>query len=461
MMRRLATLAAASLLAACAHAPDTSTPVAGLPEAYDTQPQTSATLQERWWTLYGDATLSALVDAALAGNLDLRIAAARVEENVALLRQTSAVQWPEVDLQASASRSRSSTLNAVPVSVPTTTTQRVALATSFEIDLWGRLRNATAAAQDQLLASQAARDAVRLALTASVAQTYFALRALDAQVALAERAVKIRSDSLALIERRAAGGVASPLEVAQARSALAAAAALAPDLRRQRALLEHQLALTLGVPGRRVDAAADPLVQATPAVPPPGLPSTLLQRRPDIHQAEAQLRASRAQVEVVRAAMFPSVTLTASVGGQSAELSDLAKSGARIWSIGPSLLLPLLDSGRNTARTDQARAQAEQAALAYQKAVQTAFRETADALTGVEEGTQQELQADRLVAAARESLRIAERRYEAGYAGYLDVLDAQRGAQDAEQSLVRARQLRLDASVALFKALGGGWQRAQ
>jgi multidrug efflux system outer membrane protein len=452
----------ALLLAGCAGGLSAERPAVSLPETYAGAAATpAAAIRPDWWTLYGDPALDALVEAALKENADLRLAVARVDETAAVLGLARAAQWPALDLAASASRSRSSTVNGQPVSPdgPVATTQRIALSTGFEIDLWGKLRNATAAAREQLLAAQYARDTVRLALAAAAAQAYFGLRALDAQLAVNEAQTRSRADTLQLVERRASGGVASPLEPAQARLALAATAAQRPELRRQRALLQHQLGVLTGRAGMAVEPTPG-VALPQPAAAPPGLPSDLLLRRPDIQQAEAVLRAARAQVEVARAAMWPTISLTGSLGFQSAELGDLLTRGARIWSVGPSLLLPLFDGGRNAARTEQARAQAEQAAISWQKAVQTAFRETADALAGTEQGAAQEAEVERQLAAAREALRIAERRYEAGYAGFLDVLDAQRGAQDAELALLRARQARLDASVALFKALGGGWAPA-
>ena len=334
------------------------------------------------------------------------------------------------------------------------------MSTAFEIDLWGRLRNASLAALAQLLGAQYARDAVQLALAGSTAQAYFAVRALDAQLLINEAALRSRRDSLELVQRRANGGVASPLELAQARSALAAVAVLRPELQRQRALLQNQLGALTGQPGLVLAQDAAPGALPLPATAPPGLPSELLERRPDVQQALQQLRSAQAQVEVARAALWPTLSLTGSLGGQSADLADLLKSGARIWSIGPALLLPLLDGGRNVARTEQARAQAQAAAIAYQKAAHTAFRETADALASAETGARLEAEVEAQRVAAAETLRIATRRFEAGYSGYLEVLDAQRGAQDADLAFVRARQARLDASVAVFKALGGGWKPA-
>ena len=442
----------------CANVPDDSRPSAALPAQFAATPpsQFTAILRPDWWALFDDSRLTGLVESALKNNVDVRLAASRVEETAAVLGITQSANWPQLDLGAAVSRSRASALNGQPLAPggAESTTHRLALSTSFEIDLWGKLRNANAAAQAQLLAAQYSQDAVQLALAASTAQTYFSLRVLDAQLALNAATQTSREESLKLVDKRAAAGVASPLEAAQARAALAAVAAQRPELQRQRSLLENQLGVLTAEPGLQV-AASNALPQ--PAIAPAGLPSALLERRPDVRQAEAQLQAARAQVQVVRAALWPTLSLSGSFGGQSAELVDLLKGGARIWSIGPSLLLPLIDGGRNAARTEQARAQAEQAAIGYQKAVQAAFRDVADALASTAQGAALEAEVDKQRAAAAEVLRIATRRHEAGYAGYLEVLDAQRGVQEADLALLRTRTLRLDASVVLIKALGGGW----
>ena len=453
-----ATLAAA-FIAGCATAPDTTLPDAQLPAQYDgaTAATAGPSIGRQWWRPFDDTQLDALVDAALERNADVRLAVARVDETEAVLGLARAAQWPGLDLGGSVVRSRASALNGqpVPATGPESTTHRLALTTSFEIDLWGRLRNATAAAQAQLLAAQYARDAVQLVVAGSVVQTYLGLRTIDAQLAVLQAQAEARAQSLAIVERRLEAGVASTLERAQARVAQAVVAAQRPELQRQRALLAHQLAALAGEPGRRV--AADPRALPAPIVAPPGLPSELLRRRPDVQQAEAALRAAQAQVEVARAAMWPTLSLTGSFGGQSADLVDLLKGGARIWSIGPSLLMPLFDGGRQAARTEQARSQATQAAIGYQQVAQQAFREVADALSDAEHGAVREAQLERQRSAAGEALRVAERRFDAGYSGYLEVLDAQRSVQDADLTVLQARQARLDASVRLLKALGGGW----
>jgi multidrug efflux system outer membrane protein len=290
----------------------------------------------------------------------------------------------------------------------------------------------------------------------TLVQAWTALRALDAQGAAVAAQLQLRRDSLGLVRRRVAGGVAAGLEQAQAEGAVAALAAQGLELSRQRALLAHQIGQLAGQPGLEIPVDARPLPQ--PPTAPPGLPSELLQRRPDLQQAEAAMRASFAQFDVVRKSAWPTLALTGSLGAQSAELADLLKFGARAWTLGPSLLATLFDAGRAEARSAEARARAEQAAIGWQKAAQTAFREVADALAGAERLAAQEAETERQREAAREALRIATRRYETGYGGYFEVLDAQRGLSEAELQTLRVRQARLDAGVALMKALGGGWQ---
>ena len=467
MRPALIALGACAALGGCATPapPATPRPPIDLPAQFaEATPSNAApgaaaesTIGRDWWNLYGDSGLNALVDATLQNNTDLRLAVARVDETAALLGLARATQWPSVDLNAGVTRSRISSLNGQPLAPggPESTTHRVAVSTAFEIDLWGRLRSASGSAQQQMLAAVYARDTVQLALAAATVQGYFGLRSLDAQLAVNATQLRSRGESLRLVERRAAGGVASALDAALARAALSAVRAQTPELRRQRSLLESQLGQLTGRPGLALTASTTAL--NLPATPPPGLPAQLLERRPDMRQAEAQLSAAQIQVDVVRKAFLPTISLTASAGSQSAALADLLKSGAQFWAIGPSVLLSLFDGGRNEARTDQARAQAEQAAIGYQKAALTAFRETADALVTAEQSALQEAEVEVQRGEANEALRVANRRYEAGYSGFLDVLEAQRSVQDAELALVRVRQARLDASVALIKALGGGW----
>jgi multidrug efflux system outer membrane protein len=451
------------LLGGCAAVgPDYERPATSLPGAYPDAPADlapAAAIPAQWWKLYGDAKLNELVASALTRNADMRIAVARIEEADANLREAGAAFLPQVDLGANAARSRISkqTANPVPATVPLVRNNvRVALSTAFELDFWGKLRRALEATRALALGTRYAREVVTLSLAGLTTQAYFSLRALDAQAALTRATLTSREETLDMVRRRARGGIASDLDLNQAELARADASAQLTELQRQRALVEHQLGALTGrlelalAPGERLDL---PL----PPPPPAGLPSTLLQRRPDILQAEQQLIAANAQIGIAKAAMFPTISLTSYLGSESSGLSTLLGSGAGIWSLGFGLNLPIFDAGRYAARTQAAEARQKQAVGGYQKAVETAFREVADALAGVRQTAAAEADQQARAQAARNVLRLARLRYEAGYSAYLEVLDAQRTANEAELALVRNRQSRLAASVDLMKALGGGW----
>jgi multidrug efflux system outer membrane protein len=467
-MTRAAALALAALLAGCAAVgPDHRRPEVALPSAFPGEPAGAAgtadagpPVQPRWWTLYGDPTLAAWVDDALANNADVRAAAARVDETEAVLDQARAAMFPQVDLQGSTSRSRASTVGAVPL--PATapvlqTANRLVLSTTFEIDVWGRLRRADEAARAQALGSRYAEGVVAITLAGATAQSYFALRSLDAQAAALQAVVASREGALDLARRRAAGGLASDLDLAQASAALADARVQRREVLRQRDLVEHQLAVLAGRPGATIAPARSPDALPVPPVPPAGLPSTLLERRPDVRQAEQALASATALIGVARAQQYPTFSLTGFLGGQSADLADIAASGGRVFSIGGAVLWPVLDAGRYAARTREAEARAEQAAAAYGKAAQTAWREVADALGSLRAAAEAEADVEARLGAAREALRIVNLRYEAGYSGFLEVLDAQRTQSAAELAAIQNRQARLVASVDLMKSLGGGW----
>ena len=457
-MRKL--LACLVVLGGCAMGPDYHRPDVALPAAFPDAPSDAASaVQPQWWKLYGDAKLDELVGDALARNNDARVAAAQVEEAEALMRQADASYFPEIDLGATGSRARVSNLTAVPnpVGAPVVRNdRRVALSTSFEIDFWGKLRRGSEAARAQALATRYGRDVIMLSLAGTTTQAYFALRSADAQIAALRDSLRTREESLEVAGSRSQAGLVSDQDVYQAQSARADAAALLKEIERQRAVFEHQLATLSG----RVDlrlASGDITALPLPPIPPAGLPSRLLDRRPDVRAAEQTLVAANAQIGVAKAALFPSISLIGSYGGQSAELENLLQAGGRIWSAGFGLTLPIFDAGRGFARVDQARARRNQALYAYQKSIETAFREVADAITNVRQSTLAQSDLKERVDAARNSRELARIRYEAGYSAYLEVLDAQRTANDAEQALVRNQQSQLAYTVDLLKALGGGW----
>ena len=462
-MRMRALLGAAALLAGCAAVgPDYERPTIDLPQAYSAEAEAApaGAIDTAWWKLYGDAALDGLVERTLERNADIRLAVARVEEADANLREAGATFLPQIDLGSTGARSRVSNTTATPLPStvsPVRNNVRFALSTSFELDFWGRLRRALEAARAQALGTRYARDVVTLSLAGLASQAYFSLRSLDTQIALASETLAVREEFLEMVRRRAAGGIASDLDVNQAVVARVDAATQIKDLQRQRMLVEHQLGTLAGKPDFALSSSATLLALPVPPVPPPGLPSTLLERRPDIRQAEQQLVSANAQIGVARAAMLPAISLTGSYGRESRALSTLLDGGSRIWSLGFGLALPIFDWGRLAARADAAEARARQSLAGYQKSIETAFREVADGLTNLERTTATEADLQARATAARNVLRLARARYEAGYSAYIEVLDAQRTANDAELAVVRNRQSRLSASVDLMKALGGGW----
>jgi multidrug efflux system outer membrane protein len=450
---------AAIFVAGCAAVgPDYQRPAVNLPAAFPQSSEAQGSIAADWWQSYGDAELNRLVDKALAANADIAQAVSRVEFADAQLREAGGALVPTVNLGSNGGRAGTGRL------VPTNTSGRnvvgndlrLALSTSFEIDLWGKLRRANEAARAQLLASQAARDTVRLTVAGAVAQSWFALRSLDEQIVATRGTLKTREDSARLIGLRVKAGTGSRLDAEQAEILRADAAVQLRELQRQRALAATQIGLLTGDGAIEV-AEATLSLPPGPPLPPPGLPSSLLTRRPDVRRAEENLVSLNAQVGVARAAMFPTLSLTATLGQESSALGSLLDGPARLWSIGYGLTLPLFDGGRNAARTDQAGARQREAVGAYQAAVSTAFKEVADALSNVRAARESQEDTNLRDAAAQRALSLAKARFDAGYSGYLELLDAQRTATAARLDVVRNRQAQLNASVDLYKALGGGW----
>jgi len=457
----------AAVLAGCMVGPDYERPRTPLPATFpDDSPMRtsvvapSAVVRSDWWTLYDDPVLNDLLASALADNLDVAFAVARIEEADANLREADAALFPEFDLGAVGGRARSSGSITTPAPIHLSNDFRVALSTSFEIDFWGRLRRMVESARAQTLATHYAKDVVTLSLAGLTTQTYFALRSFDAQITATRETLQTRDDNLLIVRRRADSGLASDLDVNQAVGLRSDAAAQLKDLTRQRVLAEHLLGTLTG----RLDLAlpaGDLAHLPSPPVPPPGLPSTLLERRPDIRVAEENLVAANAQIGVAKAALLPRISLIGDFGGESKDLSSLVNSSGKIWSIGFGLSLPIFTAGRLSAEVDATTARQKQAVATYQKSIQTAFREVADALVNIGQFTAVSDDLKTSVDAARNALRLSTSRYEAGYSAYLDVLEAQRSLNLTQLALIRNRQAQLSASVDLMTALGGGWQDAQ
>ena len=454
-----------ALLPACTLlGPDYKRPDVEVPPQYSVpgvpQGQAEAQVPSTWWELYHDPVLNDLVTQALKNNTDLKLAAARIEEANAFMREVGAALFPEVDLDASATRSRITERGAfsdVGGLSPIRNDFIVQLGTSFEIDFWGKLRRAKESARAQTLSTYYARDTVRLSLSSVVVGDYLLLRSLEAQIAVSRDSLHSRQESLALTKRRLEGGIASALDVQQAEVAYSNLVAQIADLVRQRANVEHQLAVLTGELGLKVPEGNIKDLPVPP-VPPVGLPSRLLEARPDVREAEQNLIANNANIGVAKAALFPTISLTGIYGHESLELSDLATYPARIWTLGLGLTLPIFDAGRLSSRVDQATAQQKQALASYEGSVQTAFREVNDALVDVRQNSEREAALKNSQEAAAKAMQIAENRYKAGYSGFLDVLDSQRVYNEAALAFIQSRQARLVATVDLFKALGGGWK---
>lgn len=463
--RLFATILAAATLAGCMTVgPDYARPQFDIPEQW---PGVTASepVSPLWWKLYGDPVLEQMIDEALVHNLDLRHAVARVDEARAALGISRADQYPGVSANASASRNRASTesiLAVPPGTDPKYSDYRATLNASYEIDFWGKYRRATEAARAELLGSQFNREAVRLGLITDVARGYFNLRALDAQVAITRRTLSTRQASTALQRMRFEAGVASEFDLRQVEAESAQAQALLPTIEGQLARQETALAVLLGRNPRAIvmqpverGTAMDALT-VPPSVP-SGLPSEILERRPDLRQAEQSLIAANARIGQAKAAYYPSISLTGFFGGESTSLSSLFNAPARVWQFAGSAAQTVFDAGRTQSRVGVVEARQQQALAQYQSAIQNAFKDALDALV-IQRKARESMEAEQLrIDALQSSMKLAQLRYDNGISSLLDVLIAERALLDAQLNRVEAQRAQLAATADLFKALGGGW----
>jgi multidrug efflux system outer membrane protein len=470
-MRKLMPLVLVVGLSGCTLGPNHVRPETDLPTGWAVSAAgmpaapVGAGVDSSWWHAFNDPSLNGLVDEALQHNADLSLAAARVAEARAVLNLRDAERYPLLSGQASGARARGSAEIAQPGGGGIYNNFGISAVLNYEVDLWGRLARASEAARAQLLAGVASRDAVRLAVAADVTAGYFNLRALDQQLAIAERTVQTREGSYRFQESRYRNGAISQLVFRQAESELAAARAELPALRQQRTLQINALSVLLGRTPREIvqrTISGGRPIDDLPAMPevPMGLPSALLERRPDIRAAEEQLRAANAEIGIARAAYFPTLSLTGLFGSQSEELSNLFNGPAKSWQFGGNLAGPLIDFGRTRANVRAAEARRQQALVNYQQTVRIAFREVLDALESRSATSERLVAQEQQVTALRETARLAQRRFDEGYSDYLEVLDAQRSLFTVELARVTTQQQRLRALVDLYKALGGGWQVA-
>jgi outer membrane protein, multidrug efflux system len=464
-MRRLAVpLLLAFGLSGCLVGPNYHRPATSLPPAFPGAPPTTGNesiADKKWFDLFQDSTLKQLVETALQKNFDVRIAAERVLEARAQYGITHANLLPTLDAQGEFTASRSSSIGSFPFIAPgtnlSTSYTQASLQFNWELDLWGRLRRLNEAARAQYLASEEARNGVIISLISDVMTNYFSLRELDLELEIGRQTNDVARDNLRLIQLRKNRGAANGLEVHQAEQFLYTTTAQIAGV--QRSITQAEDALNLLLAQAPAAVPRGQTLEQITIVPelPAGLPSALLERRPDIRQAEDNLIEANAQIGAARALFFPQVSLTGLLGSQSRSLAGMFTGPARLESIGPTALLPIFHAGlRSGVRLTEA--QEREMLLAYQKTIYSALREVADALVTHDRTREQRGEEEKLVTALSESVRLSNLRYRGGLDSYLQVLDAERNLFAGQLTLAQLRLLELQSVVQLYRALGGGWQ---
>jgi multidrug efflux system outer membrane protein len=457
-----------SVLGGCMVGPDYQRPVLPSPAVFRGTPDPAAPPDPtslgdlQWFEVFQDEQLQALIRTALIANYDLRDAVARVNEARANLGITRSEQFPTIAASADITTVRASRNGFTPIPAGASRERTVGSVLlnllSFEVDVWGRLRRATEAARAEVLAAEDTRQAVLTTLVSDVATAYFVLLELDRELEIAQRTLALRQQSLRLIEVRQQGGVANLLEVRQAEQLVYSAAQVIPDIERLIEQTENQLRVLLGQPPDDMPRGQPLTAQVQPPAVPPGLPSALLERRPDIRAAEQTLIAANANIGVARAAYFPTISLTGLLGYESNQLSSLFKGASSTWQFVPQVSQPIFTAGRITSQVRLAEAQQQRALIAYEKTIQTAFREVADALVQYRRVKEIRTQQTLLVTTLQDRSQLAYMRYRGGVDTLLNALDADRDLFNAELSLTQTGRNELLALVQLYKALGGGWQ---
>jgi multidrug efflux system outer membrane protein len=475
----VAPLLAALLLTACA-APEFKQPVVGTPVAFKESQSASGEVRTaadgsrwkeahpaeqqprgEWWLAFKDPALTALIGEANRNNANLAVAAARVKQARAIAGIASADRMPQIGVNVGAQRGQLAPLQAgqaPDAMMAPQTSYRASLSASYEVDLFGRVSSNMAAARGDAAASEANYRSVLLSLQADVAQQYFRLRATDAELDTVQQTVRLREESVKVNQHRFDLGDIGEFDLSRAKTELASTRAEAIGLQRQRTTAEHALAVLLGKPAAAFTAGPSPLLDATlmPSIP-AGLPSSLLERRPDIAAAQRTMEASNARIGVARAAMFPALTLSASGGGVGDTFANVFAMSSRSWVLGALLSAPLIDGGRNKANVTRSEAALEESVAAYRQSVLVAFAEVEDNLAGLRILSGQTTEIDDALVSAHRAADLAQKLYDAGRSNYLDLLDAQRNLAAVERSAVQLRGNRAITTVALIRALGGGW----
>jgi multidrug efflux system outer membrane protein len=449
------------LFAGCAVGPDYQRPAVNSPAAFrdDIAPTSSSFADLNWWQVYQDGHLQALVREALTNNYDVRIAMARIEQARAVAMQARARFVPSVNYSGEVSRGQNDLFgSAFPNNAVTASSAITTLNAFWEVDLWGRVRRLNESARAQFFASEEARREIRLNLLGEVATDYFRLRELDQELEIVRRTTNSFAESLKLFTQRLEGGTASDLEESRAEAALADATSATPYILEQISLVENELCVLLGRNPGPIDRSSPPAAEMPPPNVPAGLPSALLERRPDVRETEQLLRSANAQIGESVAEFFPTIGLTTFLGKISPQLSAFTLGGANAWGVGAEAAGPLLEGGRLVGQYRQAKAARDEARLRYQQTVLIAFREVSDALVSRERLAEIRAEQAREVKALDRSVRDSTERYIAGKASYYEVLEAQQQLFPTELNLARTERDQLLAVVALYQALGGGWE---
>jgi multidrug efflux system outer membrane protein len=468
--RAIAVLTAAGLVTSCTLGPNYHRPAVQIPQNFRAPdplpaPQPESLADLKWWEVFKDPDLQELVRTAIEQNYDLRDAVARVQAARANLGITRSDQFPQVGASGAVQLTRLSRDGQFPLPASFVTSQNRNWGEaslnllSFEVDLWGRLRRATEAARANLLSAEENRKAVVTTLVSDVATSYFTVRELDYELEISTRTLDDRRTSLQLTLARQGGGVATLLDLRQAEQLVDTAAETIPTLQQQIEQTENQISLLLGKnPGDVIHHQGAFNEDVFPPEVPAGLPSALLEQRPDIRAAEQNLIAANALIGVARAAYFPQLSLSGLIGGQSSQLSSLFSGPHSAWSFVPQVTQPIFTAGRLRSNVRLAEAQREGALVQYQKTIQTAFTEVSNALIAHQRVRESRVQQQALVAALEDRKRLAYSRYTGGVDTQLNALDADRDLLQAELNLRQIRLNELLSVVQLYKALGGGWQ---